>query len=76
MTIRGIRRRRNVDRGFALSDHADWDALLTAIRSTGAERIGVTHGYTSALTRWLGEQGMDAFAVPTRFEGEREELQA
>ena len=70
MRIRGARRRRAVDRGFVLSDHADWDGLLTTIRATGAERIGVTHGYTSTLVRYLIEQGMDAFVMPTRYEGE------
>ena len=70
MTIRGTRRRRAVDRGFVLRDHADWPGLLGAIDATGAERIGVTHGYTAVLVHWLRERGMDAWAVPTRFEGE------
>jgi putative mRNA 3-end processing factor len=70
MRIRGTRRRRAVDRGFALSDHADWPGLLDAIAATGAERVWVTHGYTAVLARWLEEQGLEAFAVPTRFEGE------
>lgn len=70
MQIRGTRRRRAVDRGFVLSDHADWDGLLSTIKATGAQRIGVTHGYTSALVRYLTEQGMDAFILPTRYEGE------
>jgi putative mRNA 3-end processing factor len=70
MQIRGTRRRRAVDRGFVLSDHADWDGLLATIQATGAQRIGVTHGYTNALVRYLSEQGMDAFIMPTRFEGE------
>jgi putative mRNA 3-end processing factor len=70
MRIRGARRRRAVDRGFVLSDHADWDGLLSTIQATGAQRIGVTHGYTSILVRYLVEQGMDAFVMPTRYEGE------
>jgi putative mRNA 3-end processing factor len=70
MQIRGARRRRAIDRGFVLSDHADWDGLLSIIQATGAERIGVTHGYTSTLVRYLSEQGLDAFVMPTRFEGE------
>jgi putative mRNA 3-end processing factor len=73
MQIRGTRRRRAVDRGFVLSDHADWDGLLTTIRATGAERIGVTHGYINTLVRYLSEQGMDAYALPTRYEGESSE---
>lgn len=70
MRIRGARRRRAVDRGFVLSDHVDWPNLLGAIEATGAERVWVTHGYTAVVTRWLQERGYDAYAVPTRFEGE------
>ncbi len=60
MALRGIRRRRSVDRGFVMSDHADWDGLNAAIRATGAEKIFVTHGYTAVFTKWLREQGFDA----------------
>ncbi len=70
MQIRGARRRRAVDRGFVLSDHADWDGLLTTIKATGAMHIGVTHGYTATLVRYLRELGLDAFVMPTQFEGD------
>lgn len=70
MQIRGARRRRAVDRGFVLSDHADWDGLLAAIAATGAEHIGVTHGYVPAFVRYLREQGYDAHAYETRYRGE------
>lgn len=70
MQLRGTRRRRAVDRGFALSDHADWPGLLAAIEATGAEEIWVTHGYTAVLARWLTEQGLRARTVETRFVGE------
>ncbi|HVX14728.1 MAG TPA: ligase-associated DNA damage response exonuclease [Pirellulales bacterium] len=73
MQIRGTRRRKAVDRGFALSDHADWDGLLTVIRESRAEQVWVTHGYTSAMVRWLQEQGIAARALQTRFEGELDE---
>lgn len=76
MQIRGTRRRRAVDRGFVLSDHADWPGLVSAIRATGAEQIWVTHGYSAVLARWLREQGMDAQVVATRFEGERDDAGA
>ncbi len=69
----GTRRRRAVDRGFVLSDHADWPGLLAAIDATGAERVWVTHGYTGVLVRWLRERGLDAQAVATRYEGERDD---
>ncbi len=70
MQIRGARRRRAVDRGFVLSDHADWNGLLDAIAATGAKEILVTHGYTNVLTRWLAEHGKRARAIVTRFEGD------
>ena len=72
MRIRGARRRRGYDRGFALSDHADWDSLLQTIDETRAERVFVTHGYTHQLTRFLGERGLDAHAWQTQYEGEAE----
>jgi putative mRNA 3-end processing factor len=72
MRIRGARRRRGYDRGFALSDHADWPGLLQTIDETGAERVFVTHGYTHQFARYLGERGLDAHAWDTRYEGEPE----
>lgn len=74
MALRGVRRRRAVDRGFALSDHADWEGLNTAIAATGAEKIFVTHGYTGIFKRWLSEQGYDAQEVKTEYEGELQEM--
>ena len=72
MQIRGTRRRRAVDRGFPISDHADWVGLLSAIDATGAEEIFVTHGYRSTLVRWLTEHGKRARSIATAFEGEME----
>lgn len=74
MQIRGARRRRAVDRGFVISDHADWPSLLQVIRETGAQQVWVTHGYNTVLARRLNEQGIAARAVETRFEGERDDL--
>jgi putative mRNA 3-end processing factor len=70
MLVRGTRRRRAVDRGFVLSDHADWPGLLGAIGASGAERVLVTHGQISAMVRWLRDQGREAHGLQTRFEGE------
>jgi len=67
MQLRGTRRRRGVDRGFALSDHADWPALQAAISATGAGRVFVTHGYSSVMVRWLREQGLDAQEFATEY---------
>ncbi|MBA6143427.1 MULTISPECIES: ligase-associated DNA damage response exonuclease [Pseudomonas] len=67
MLLRGTRRRRGVDRGFVLSDHADWPGLLWAISQTGAERVMVTHGSVNVLVRYLNEQGLDARAFVTEY---------
>ena len=68
MRIRGTRRRRSLDRGFVLSDHADWPELLRAIDATGAEKVWVTHGQRAPLVRWLQEHGRQAVAVEGHFE--------
>lgn len=70
MAMRGTRRRRAADKGFILSDHADWDGLYQAIQATGAEQVFVTHGYTDTYTRWLRDQGYDAHVVSTEYTGE------
>jgi putative mRNA 3-end processing factor len=72
MRIRGARRRRAYDRGFALSDHADWDGLVQTVAETRAERVFVTHGYTHQLARVLAERGLDAQPWRTHYEGEPE----
>jgi putative mRNA 3-end processing factor len=74
MSLRGARRRRAADRGFVLSDHADWEGLNETIVATGAEKVFVTHGYTGIFTQWLREQGYDAHEVSTEYEGELGEL--
>lgn len=73
MALRGIRRRRTADRGFVISDHADWSGLLWAIKQTEAENIYVTHGYTDILTRYLNDNGWNAQVVPTTFDGDTSE---
>jgi putative mRNA 3-end processing factor len=70
MALRGIRRRRGMASGFVLSDHADWAGLNAAVRATGAERVFVTHGYTSVFRRWLADQGFDAGIVETEYDGD------
>ncbi|CUH26417.1 putative exonuclease, DNA ligase-associated [Jannaschia seosinensis] len=65
--LRGVRRRRAADRGFVVSDHADWKGLNAAIAETGATRIFTTHGYTSTFRQWLEEQGYDARIVETEY---------
>ena len=73
MQMRGPRRRRSLDRGFVLSDHADWDELCATVKATGAEKVWVTHGYAGAFARYLTEQGINAEGIETRFVGELED---
>ena len=70
MRVRGDRRRRGYDRGFVLSDHADWPSLLRTFRAAGARRILLTHGHTETLCRYLREQGVDAAALATDYGAE------
>jgi putative mRNA 3-end processing factor len=70
MALRGARRRRNADKGFVLSDHADWEGLNEAISLTGAENVFVTHGFTDILSKWLIDKGLNAHPLETNFEGD------
>ncbi len=70
MTVPGAGRKRKEDRGFALSDHADWTGLIQAIESCEAENIFVTHGYSKIFSRYLTEKGYNAAEVKTEYEGE------
>jgi putative mRNA 3-end processing factor len=73
MAVRGAKNRRSVDRGFVLSDHADWNELNAVVAETNAQKVYVTHGYTDTYARWLNEQGIEAAEVSTKY-GEEEEL--
>lgn len=72
MAVRGAKNRRSVDRGFILSDHADWNDLNSVVNETGAEKVFVTHGYTDTYARWLNEQGIAAEEVNTKYGNEEE----
>lgn len=72
MQVRGNVRRGNTDAGFVLSDHADWKGLLQAIKATGAQKVFVTHGFQSALSRYLTEIGIEAGEVKTEYGDETE----
>jgi putative mRNA 3-end processing factor len=70
MLLRGIRRRRGADRGFVVSDHADFPGLVAAVEASRARRVLVTHGFTDVFARVLRDRGLDATVLPTRFLGE------
>ena len=73
MQVRGARRRRSLDRGFVLSDHVDWPALISTIGATGAERVWVTHGYREQVVRFLTERGIAAESIASHWEGENDQ---
>ena len=71
MAVRGARRRRGYERGFVLSDHADWSSLTRTIQETGARQVYVTHGQNDVLSRYLREVcQIRAEPLETLFEGE------
>ena len=72
MQVRGNRRWQSVDAGFAVSDHADWDGLLNAVKATEAEKVYVTHGSKATFTKYLNEIGIEAEEIVTEF-GEEDE---
>lgn len=76
MQVRASRRWRSADAGFALSDHADWPGLLSAIKATGAEKVFVTHGYTATFSKYLNEIGIESEEVKTQYGNEEEEENA
>lgn len=74
MNLRGARRRRGADRGFALSDHADWNELNRTVRETGAQKVYVTHGYSEVFSTWLKQNGIESEVIKTYYEGELAEV--
>lgn len=70
MQLRGNRRRKGLDKGFVLSDHADWEGILRTIKDTGASKIGATHGFTDPLVQYLNEKGLQAYSLKTEFQSE------
>ena len=73
MQVRGNKRRRNADAGFALSDHADWEGLLKAVKATGAQKVFATHGFQASFSRYLNEQGIEAGEIKTEYGNDEEE---
>jgi putative mRNA 3-end processing factor len=63
MQQQGGQRRLRYERGFVLSDHADWPALLQTIDETGARRVRIMHGNGDALIAHLRARGIDAASL-------------
>ena len=72
MRVRGVRRQRGYDRGFVLSDHADWPALLRAVADSGAGRVLATHGFAEPFARHLSEAGIESGVIRTAWEGDED----
>lgn len=67
MLLRSSRRQAGYERGFILSDHADWPGLLRTVQESGARRVLTTHGQSEVLARYLRELGIDAWPLETPF---------
>lgn len=70
MRVRGVRRQRGHDRGFVLSDHADWPGLVETVHATGASTVIATHGHSEPLARFFADEGRTTQTIRTAFEGE------
>lgn len=60
-----------VSRGFALSDHSDFDELVEYAEATGAKTIYCTHGFSSEFSAALRDRGLNAVDFNTLREGQR-----
>jgi putative mRNA 3-end processing factor len=67
MQIRGHRRWQAVDAGFTISDHADWNGLISAVKGSEAEQVYVTHGSQAIFSKYLNEIGIKADELKTEY---------
>ena len=56
MSIRALRKRSGYDKGFAISDHADWDGILEVVKNSEAKNVFFHHGDSEALSKYLSEK--------------------
>lgn len=56
-------RKYGYEKGFTLSDHADWDQLLQTVEETGARNVLTHHGDATELNEYLQEQGLSASSL-------------
>jgi putative mRNA 3-end processing factor len=74
MQVRGNRRRKGYDRGFVLSDHADWPDLIRTVKDSKARLTLPTHGSVDNLARYLNEIGHKAIPLNlAAYSGEAED---
>ncbi len=57
MSIRALRKRSGYDKGFAISDHADWDGILEVVKKSEAKNVFFHHGDNESISKYLIEKG-------------------
>jgi putative mRNA 3-end processing factor len=72
MRLRGNRRRKGYERGFVISDHADWPSLIQTVRETGCKKVYFTHGHTDNIVKYLREEGIEAYDLKLPYDTEGE----
>ena len=72
MRLRGNRRRKGYERGFVISDHADWPSLIRTVKETGCQKVYFTHGNTDAIVRYLKEDGISAYDLKLPYDPDGE----
>ncbi len=70
MALKGMQIQNRSDRGFVLSDHADWKGLLQTVEDCNPEKVLVTHGFVEPLVKYLNETGVQAYALNTPYQAE------
>jgi putative mRNA 3-end processing factor len=76
MRVRARARQNGVELPLVISDHADWDGLLTTIAATAAGEVWVTHGQEDALVHWCKGQGLKARPLAIVGYGDEDDAQA
>jgi putative mRNA 3-end processing factor len=71
MTIKQRAKASGVELPLVISDHADWNELITTIPETGASEVWVTHGREDALVHWCQSKGIKA--APLHLQGREDE---
>ena len=56
MSIRALKKRSGFDKGFIISDHADWNGLIKTIKESKAKRVFLNHGDGESLANFLREK--------------------
>ena len=60
MSIRALKKRSGFDKGFTISDHADWNGLIKTIKESEAKRVFLNHGDGESLANFLRDkEGLD-----------------